>query len=30
MWWLIGGVVAVIALIASIILSAMQDINADY
>ncbi len=30
MWWLIGGVVAVIALIASVILSAMQDINADY
>lgn len=30
MWWLIGGIVAVIALVAAVILSAMQDINADY
>lgn len=30
MWCLIGAVVAGIALIAAVIFSAMQDINADY
>jgi hypothetical protein len=30
MWWLIGAVVAVIAIVVAVSLSAMQDIDADY
>jgi len=30
MWWLIGAVVAVIAFVVAVSVSAMQDIDADY